>query len=267
MPGQQELWPEKVCSKCRETKPRSKFHADKWASDGLRSDCALCNNAGRRKYSRENREKERVRKQKYRVENLEKERDRQRRYNEKNRERISSNVRAYNTTEAGIAKGLRNNHGMGFTESERWGKLLHDKEKKGKCFCCGLPRKMLDVYGEKGPWPPFMGIRYGRGAHRRLEFGHTVAGAIEHGGVLLCHACNHVFYTATYTPVNAVWVQRRVRKLWENHVGALAVRFLFWLHDSIDPVTGGGIGGEESMSPTKARNEAALLAMHEKVVT
>lgn len=126
---------------------------------------------------------------------------------------------------------------------------------------------MLDVYNRDGPWPPFMGHRFGEGAHSRLEFGHTVAGVIGHGGTLLCHACNSVLGTETYNPVNAVWVLREVRGQWENRYGSPALRLLFWLHKSIDPVTGGGVGGRENMSPAKAKRDAALLAMHEKAVT
>ena len=56
----------KQCTKCGETKPRNEFYKNKYAKEGLTSQCKKCKNVGNQKYLEANRERARVRAEKWR---------------------------------------------------------------------------------------------------------------------------------------------------------------------------------------------------------
>lgn len=176
---------------------------------------------------------------------------RYRKYKEEHPEQERARHRRYTTTVQGVAACLRDRHGLDVQTSREWAERLLDPDTT--CAVCGIPSRILRLYNEKGPWPRFMGNRSGRGSQARLGLGHRVPGVNEGGFVPLCHSCNNTLSVETFTPEATRLVLIKVRARW---TGSLGLRFLWWLHTDVDPVTGYGVGGKTSMTPAKARRNA-----------
>lgn len=70
----------KICSKCGVEQNLGEFHRDRRTSDGRRADCATCDNARRKQYYQNNKEKVKATAHKWQEENPEKARAAWRRY-------------------------------------------------------------------------------------------------------------------------------------------------------------------------------------------
>lgn len=143
-----------------------------------------------------------------------------------------------------VAEGLRSNHGLSHEESRHWAAVLTDPGTR--CSICGLPVFLLRVYAEGGPWPRFLGARYGRGHTRGLQLDHIVPGDSSGGLRPLCPACNRRRGAAQRTDAEVLtWVRRQWRRV-------ISLRFLWWLHASP------GEGGRLHRSPRCDTRDAAF---------
>lgn len=93
-----------------------------------------------------------------------------------------------------------------------------------RCAICGVPQWLIDILNKDGPWPRWLGQRFGKGCHRRLEAAHIEQGEHAKGYRVLCHACNLRDHRMSDEAT-----LRQVSKLWRD---LLNPRFLWWLNET-----------------------------------
>jgi Recombination endonuclease VII len=129
----------KTCTKCGVEKPLGEFHAEKRASDGLRSDCKECENKRTSKYRSANPEKIRQKNQRYYAENADKVKDLSREWSTANRERkneVRKKLRKSNPgsrRQEGVKHNLKYSYGLTIEQRDE---IL--RRQGGGCAVCGI---------------------------------------------------------------------------------------------------------------------------------
>jgi hypothetical protein len=143
-------------------------------------------------------------------------------------------------TSAGVASKLRDAHGLGQDESERWAVTLTDE--KSRCGICGV---MLWWLRKQGTW-----LHGGKRCNQRLTLDHVTPGVADGNYRALCFSCNRLRGAAVLTDENVLnEVRSWYRALWP-------LRFLFWLN------TSPGIGGRANRSERCQKRDAEFASGH-----